>query len=363
MWWKISLFAVIALAGIICNGMTLISVFKYRILRKKSYTVVVSLATCDLFKVAVVVNILIYSAVKDLNNICTSTSALGMTLECVTTFHLAAESINRCLIILYPYRYLDIMKKKYVALCVLFIWFVPATTTIVFPAAFFKNIWVYTMYFQAHMYGCDDKMERFNGYYVLVWHVLMFALPLIFIIASYAVILKIAYKNAAKMRQVKVHKMQELVSPAVTKTAYSCSIISMVSSSYDTAAASSASNKLVIPNQIIHVPKPSVKSKLSIRMVRELKYRKYELKASRTALVIITAFLLCNVPTFSVSWHDILQGGKTDTNTRHILTCLSFLQVIINPVVYFLRLKDFKNARRMWKYPKLYWIKHLKNWL
>ena len=358
MWWYIGVSGLIAIAGTICNGLIMISVIKYRILRKKSYTVVVSLAMCDMFKVVVILNLMIYSLIDDLYDVCVATSTLGVTLLCVTTFHLAAESINRCLIILHPFRYLQFMKKKYVALCVFFIWLMPCLITIAFPAISSKDSWIEALRFHSHMYGCiadfeddeeDEDHSAVNGEVYVITYALMFALPLIIMIIAYVVILKIAYRNAGKMRNIKVSLEKELESHVITKTRYRGPIISMVASSYDTAAVSSTSENFVIPVEIKHQPRQSTSNKIYEKLLKNIKNRKRELKASRTVLMIITAFIICNAPIFSVSWYDVVHGKTTDMNIQYILTCFAFLQVIIDPVIYFLRLKDYKNARKKWK--------------
>ena len=362
MWWYISVLVILAVVGLISNGLILTSVIKYKILRKKPYVVVVSLATCDLFKVAVLVNILIYSSNDDLYDVCVASSALGMTLLCVTTFHLAAESINRCLLIMYPYRYLQTMKKKYVAMCLFCIWTTPVLVTILLPSVTISNSWIHSLHFQSNMYGCHSGGNKgHNGtstssednIYVITSHIFIFALPLIIMLISYAFILKVAYENAAKLRNSQVLKQEEQKSHAVTKTKYGSPIIEMVSTSYDTLAASTTSENFAIPVEITHAERPSITActiKMAESVKKNLKYRKHEIKASKTVLIVISAFIICNAPVFTVSWYDRHYARETTLIIRRILICLSFLQVIIDPVVYFLRLKDFKNARKKCKY-------------
>ena len=85
-------YTLIATVGLVFNPLILVSVHKYKTLRKKQYTILVSLAVCDLLKVVVIVNMIVYSLLENTQKLCESTSTLGTTLLFINTFHLAGES-------------------------------------------------------------------------------------------------------------------------------------------------------------------------------------------------------------------------------------------------------------------------------
>ena len=80
---------------------------------------------------------------------------------------------------------------------------------------------------------------------------------------------------------------------------------------------------------------------------RKLKARQKEIRAAKTVLIIFLSFVICNAPIFVTSWWSVKIGReKVDTKTKLVLLNLSFVQVMVNPLVYFFRLDDFKKARR-----------------
>ena len=335
--------SLIALLGIFCNGSILVSVIRYRVLRKKHYALLVSLAVCDTLKIFVIISLIINFAIKDFK-FCVVTSSFGMLLMFVTTLHLAAESLNRCLIIQFPYRYDDAISKERLAFGIFMLWFLPIFFEMFLPGFLYKKDWYNSFSFQAHMFGC--KASGLNGAdpYTIAIHAIFFGLPLLIMLVSYGFMLHMAYKSAQQLRETQVRK-RTMKSPAITETRFSNPIIAMVTSSYDTAAISST-NQAIQP--IEHKTRSqSVASTAKKELQRVMKNRKREIKASKTVVMIVFAFIACNAPTFSINWTDInSESSNSRSEIRLILIGLAFLQVFIDPVVYFLRLKDYKNARK-----------------
>ncbi|XP_065647753.1 uncharacterized protein LOC105850126 isoform X4 [Hydra vulgaris] len=310
--------SLVAILGVFCNGSILVSVIRYRILRKKHYALLVSLAVCDTLKILVIFCVIINFAIKDFK-FCVITSCFGMLLIFVTTFHLAAESINRCLIIQFPYRYDDAISKE-------------------------SNDWFESYTFQAHMFGCNTNELYGTDPYIIIVHAIFFGLPLLIMVISYGFMLHMAYKSAKQMRETQVRRRTRK-SPAITETRFSNPIIAMVTSSYDTAAISST-NQGIEP--IEHQTRTqSVASTAKKEFQRLMNNRKREIKASKTVVMIVFTFIACNAPTFSMTWTDMNSESSTSkSEARIFLIGLAFLQVFIDPIVYFLRLKDYKNARK-----------------
>ena len=69
-------------------------IHRYKTLRKKQYTILVSLAVCDLLKVVVIVSMIVYSLVENTQQLCEGTSTLGTTLLFINTLHLAGKWIS-----------------------------------------------------------------------------------------------------------------------------------------------------------------------------------------------------------------------------------------------------------------------------
>ena len=85
--------------------------------------------------------------------------------------------------------------------------------------------------------------------------------------------------------------------------------------------------------------------------------RRMEIKAAKTIFLIIAAFIVCNTPVFAVTWYDHGNEEQQLSNSRHnnnnddrskrlFLLSVAMWQVCIDPVIYIVRLKDFKRIRR-----------------
>ena len=157
--WQIFVLVFIALLGLLANGLILMSVLKYKVLRKRTYAFLVSLAVCDLLKIAVIVNIIIYSLLEKDGISCTLTSLFGVTLSCATTFHLAAESVNRCSIVVWPYKYIRILKKKHIVLALVLLWLIPIAICVAMPLIWFGEKWRGYLYFHVNIFGCINHED------------------------------------------------------------------------------------------------------------------------------------------------------------------------------------------------------------
>lgn len=81
-----------------------------------------------------------------------------------------------------------------------------------------------------------------------------------------------------------------------------------------------------------------------------------EIRAAKTILLIIAAFVICNTPVFAVTWYDHgnEQQGPNDNDSvpsndrskRLFLLSVAMWQVCIDPMIYIVRLKDFKRIRQ-----------------
>lgn len=335
----VAYYTLIATIGLICNSLVLISVLKYKFLRKKQYTILVSLAVCDLLKVVVMINMIIYTLKENSENLCEKTSALGITLLFSSTFHLAAESINRCFMVNSPYRYLQALRKCYIVFVVALLWLLPAFIIIALPYALFGEDWKLYMYFEIDMFSCSNaNIHEKKDIYVIIAHILFLAVPLTIMFVAYSWMLKTSYSNAKNIRAVSLVTPKQ---PTVTETTYSTPIISMVVMSYDTM---SPSDYLRFP-EIKQRPN-SLASRASMEFKRIVKGRKLEIKASKTILLIIAAFIICNTPIFALTWYDHSNQYHSKTLSRRVFLGVAMWQVCIDPVVYFIRLKDFKRVRQ-----------------
>ena len=97
---------------------------------------------------------------------------------------------------------------------------------------------------------------------------------------------------------------------------------------------------------IKHQPN-SLVNRASIEVKRIVKARRMEINAAKTILLIILGFVICNTPIFAITWYDQDKHHHSSRLiVRKIFIGMAMLQVVIDPVVYFLRLKDFKRVLR-----------------
>ena len=352
MWVEI-IFSIIAALGFVSNILILYSIVKYRTLRKKTYFLLVSLAFCDLLKAVVLVNLVIYKSLRTSFASCIGTSTLGLTLVCITTTHLAAESVNRLILLIAPFKYAKMVTKKVIALVLFLIWFFPIFYVLAMPPIWLEGDWLGHTHFQTHMFGCSKNktMEKITEYagqeepYVIILHFSFFAIPLLIMVFSYSIVLQKSYKFAKVIRGNEVQKMNEL-KPTVDESPYSNPMIQMVTGCYDIAV---ISKPLSIPEKVEHKQRASSIIKATKEIKKLLRDRQREIRASKTIIIIVLAFVCCNAPIFFITWHDLKKVQVTDLNVRQALAGLAFSQVFIDPMVYFLRLKDYKDIRRKCK--------------
>jgi len=350
--WQFPALIIIALFGILANGLILISIIKYKILRKHTYSYLVSLAVCDSLKIIVIVNIIVYGEVDSYqDSVCIETGILGFTLMCCTTFHLAAESINRYLHVVWPYEYARLLQKKHLVGVIALLWILPLVFGVLTPLLWFQTDWLYSLHFHAKIFGCKNILEssavrraESGEAYVILMYVIFFAAPLLIMIVCYGLVLKTAYTVAKTVRESEVKKNPNVTSPAVRKTTFSNPVIEMVSATY---SASVMSEELAIKKKIEHQSERTMSfANAQKEIKRKLKQRKREIKSSKTVLIMISAFLICNAPIFTLAWlTDSFDEQRAEDLLKIFLT-LSQVQVFVNPLVYFLRLRDFRNARR-----------------
>ena len=158
---------------------------------------------------------------------------------------------------------------------------------------------------------------------------------------------------------------------------YSTSIINMVTMSYDTMS----------PQDYLRFPQIKHRSNtLATRASQELKrimsMRRMEIKAAKTILIIIAAFIICNTPVIAITWYD--HSNEVHPSNNHhskigpiknqqsyhnhtnietspmevsplsnshrskslFLLSVAMWQVCIDPVIYIIRLKDFQRIRQ-----------------
>lgn len=350
--WQLPVFVTITVLGIVANGSILVSILKYKILRKNNYAFLVSLALCDTLKIIVVLNMIVYLEVEAYHKMaCMETSLLGFTLLCCTTFHLAAESIHRYLMVERPYKYARFVtgRTKHMLAVVACLWVFPVIFGMVVPLSWFGKGWRKELYFHARMFGCRDESpgsSRHDEAYIITMYVIFFAVPLLIMLLSYGHVLKTSYTVAKELRETEVRK-KESGDVAVRKTTFSNPVIEMVRATY---GASVLSEELSIKNKIEHQSERTMSiAQAQISLMRKIKHRRRELKSSKTVLIMISAFIVCNAPIFTVVWlTDKSDGPKAVSLLRGFLA-LSQVQVFVNPLVYFLRLRDFKDARKKCK--------------
>ena len=142
-------------ADLLLNGLVLLSVVRYRILRKRVYFLMISLSVCDILKVCVYIP---YAAGALLRrgqtkrNFCLATSSLGIALLCCTTLHLMMESVNRILLIYRPFKHKEFLTKKAMAAILAIVWLLPFLFVLALPFALFTEAKAFK--FSAKLFAC-----------------------------------------------------------------------------------------------------------------------------------------------------------------------------------------------------------------
>lgn len=336
----IACYAFIGIFGLLCNSFVLIAILKYKALRKKQYVFLVSLVICDLLKVVVIVSIIITTLSGNAVFLREKTSIMGATLLFSSTFHLAAESINRLCIIYSPYTYLQTLRKPLITMIIVMLWLIPIVVIIVLPLFLFGTNCHLYMFFGIELLCCSQSLDE-DGLYVLVVNIIFLGAPLVIMLVSYSCMLKTSCRNAQNIRLL---SQPVPTTPIVGKTTYSQPIMRMIIDCYDT----------MFPTSTIHYPKARdghrVFSIASVEFKRVMKVRHLEIKAAKTILIIIMTFIVCNIPMFVLTWYDQIKCDNSMKIAREAFVVITMCQVCINPVIYMMRLKDFKRARRTFVY-------------
>ena len=395
------------ISDILLNGLILTSVFKSRILQKKIYFLMVSLAACDFLKVLgyLLLGASILVDGKNMvvkNDLCIAASSLGFALLCSTTLHLMMESLNRLFLIYLPFKYTNMLTNKVIFLILTVIWVLPFIFVVGLPHLISKGDTVAAS-FNSHLFACavtpvtysdptkvveamtpNDTVIRSNKsseselisatfnqtrykllpttlsnatnqsknghltnnerYYIIIW-VVFLALPMATMMICYALMFLVAVQTAKKLRSLEVPHLRsnEFLLREIDSSVSNIDIsrktavrFAMQRNLQESGSVSSSLSSLT-----------STFSNTKTELKRILKARQKEVKAAKTVLLLFITFVVCNTPLFSSVWVSIKQSEDAySKDTKLALLHLAFSQVVINPLIYFFRLEDFKSARR-----------------
>ena len=362
--------------SLVFNGLILISVLKYRILKKKAYFLMISLSVCDIFKVLVYIPYAIGGFLqrgRSKMNFCLVSSSIGVTLLFCTTMHLMMESLNRLLLIHHPFKYVRILNKKIMGSILTVIWLLPPLFVLFFPYILPTNSNESALSLNARLFACktpsrnqlnnesygfkminettsyhlttgnesqlsnislvpvkNEEHSR-NKIYNFVIHGAFFSVPVLTMLICYTFIFLVSISTARELRRLNVFDQPDMLDDA-------------------------NNDNISEENEEVKKQKQSVFSIQSLaisfnetkyELNRILKERQKEIRAAKTILIIFLTFVICNAPFFATVWSSLTREEDLfDTKTRVLLLNLAFAQVTVNPLVYFFRLDDFRRARR-----------------
>ena len=350
-------------ADLILNGLILVSVVRHKTLRKKAYFLMISLSILDLLKVTVYIlyvanGFLKHSQIKI--NLCLASSSLGIALLCCTTLHLMMESLNRLVLIYRPFRHNEMLTKKVMTFILTVVWLLPIVFVLGIPFAFFPAARVFKI--STKVFSCQglntsnpayaqrnsDTFREKSIIYNLTIQIIFFIIPCLTMLICYIHIFRFATKTASQLKKLQIPS--EIPDTRNANFEQSSTDFTDIISSKETEKVEEISLEECKYQQQSAFTIHSIATTLNQTksdLKRKLKAQQKEIKAAKTVLVIFLAFVFCNAPLFVTVWWSVKRRSELfDIKTRLVLLNLALGQVIINPLVYFFRLDDFKKARR-----------------
>lgn len=283
---------VIALANITGNSSICLVVFKDRHLRVtvRNYAVA-SLAMSDLLAVQIMIfQILNYFNIGKEPHICNLMGRIFGCLLYVSTLHLFFLSMDRYVAIFYPLRYRFLVTTRRVAAILLTIWIIPLFSIHILPAVM-TDLRGFSSFYGCIEEGFIEESDIKNHVHMCINVAFLFFFPLFAMMAAYYRISKIAWYQANRVG--------------------------------------------------IAVARPVV------RLYGGRFPRARDRKWARTLAIVIGAFLGCYLPMVVASLVHIYAGGTTNhslTTTLEILLFLTFLNTVLNPMIYSLRSYEYRRA-------------------
>lgn len=197
------------------NGLILVAVCKNRsLLFKRRFAILISLAIADFLKIIPltiqVVAVILGPGSKGGRTSCFYASTTGLYLIIVTMIHLAVESINRLVSIVWSLRYeLFTNSKLFIALFPV-MWLFPCFGIVVLPYAIFDGNYNSYRALRMRMFSCTldvlSEHARTTGsdfvWYAAFITVTFFAIPFIIMGVSYTVIFKISLKHITEIKRI-----------------------------------------------------------------------------------------------------------------------------------------------------------------
>eukprot|EP00794_Sanderia_malayensis_P016086 gene16086-17709_t len=208
----------------ILNGLVLTAVFKYRftLLKKKRLYIIYSLAASDLLKIIAmvfqVIAVICGPSLETGRTACIVSSSATIVVTAVTAVHLAAESINRLVSIVWPLRYESFLNSRLFRAILPVIWLAPILGIVVTPAIIFRAD--YTIYhtLRSSTYACvptsiqnstESQYSRsaFKKFALSI-SLLFFVIPFAMMVISYSVIFKISLAHICQIKRIERHMAQ-----------------------------------------------------------------------------------------------------------------------------------------------------------
>ena len=198
------------------NGLVLIAVCKNRsLLFKRRFAVLISLAIADFLKIIPltiqVAAVILGPGSKGGSTTCFYASTTGLYLIIVTVAHLAVESINRLVSIVWPLRYELFTNSKFFIAHFPVMWFFPCVGIVFVPYAVFEGNYNSYRALRMRMFSCtlevlSEHVRTVDGgsfvWYASFITVIFFAIPFVVMGVSYAIIFKISLKHITEIKRI-----------------------------------------------------------------------------------------------------------------------------------------------------------------
>ena len=238
-------FYVVALCvNLILNGLVLIAIYKSRrLLLKKRLALLISMAVADLLKVvpssAQIVAVVYGPSHVNGRSACLVSSSVGFLFIIVTALHLAFESVNRLVSILWPLRYEQFTNSKKYSAIIMSVWLLPVIGVIIPIHFLFGHHRDSYHALRMRMFSCSiDVIQEHESdvwityvTYAICITVIFLIIPFVIMGASYSIMFKISLKHIREIKRIerqmqKLRQYRESISEEVATFASPGSIIS-----------------------------------------------------------------------------------------------------------------------------------------
>eukprot|EP00794_Sanderia_malayensis_P009875 gene9875-10885_t len=293
---------IISLVGFITNAVVIISVIRYRSLREvPAHLFVVNLAVADIIVLAVSVPLWIVqlvladkATVSQGMTSCQITFGLTVFSSILSIFTLGLISYDRYKAVTKPFQYHQIMSPRTTCIAVILLWLV----SVVFSLPSFIG-WKADTDINASFVAYCVYTSVFRQEYLLVTFSIA-ALTIVSNVFIYTKLLRVARRHARQIESVK-HEIEN-----------------------------SACDDTVTTGQRRTAPR-----------------KERNLKAAKTLGIVLGCLLVCWVPFLVVAFIDTVNNGLyRSVFVVKLLGTLTYVNSIINPIIYTYISRDFKKAIR-----------------